>query len=100
MLIATSLLSIVVLVDDILHRYRRISLPSRLRLVLQISIVSVTVVVGGLGNHIMIAGQSLSPLIGTLLAIGWIVSFINCINRSDGVYGMASGVSSIGYMSI
>lgn len=42
----------------------------------------------------------LSPWVSALVTIGWFVLYMNAINRFDGVYGLATGVSTIGFWMI
>ncbi|MBS8121571.1 MraY family glycosyltransferase [Candidatus Vampirococcus lugosii] len=96
--ISGSLLVIISLIDAFKN------LNPKIRLLVQVLVVSITFFFAGVGIFeisLPIIGEVQFPIIISLiLTIIWFIGFINAINWFDGVNSLASGVSSIGFLSI
>lgn len=99
------LIAILSLVDEfgrLLHRSFRLS--ASVRLFGQVAAALLALFVSGAG---ILAFQmpwgfliTFGPLSMVVLTVVWYTVFTNAINRFDGVYGLSSGISSIGFLTI
>jgi len=81
----------------------KFKVPPSLRLIGHIIWALLAVYIGSFGPQEFIINGSLRVMPQRLLAIGfvlWSILCINAINWFDGIYGQASGVSSIGFLTI
>lgn len=79
------------------------SIPSWIRLLIQISLFSTIVIYGGISiETVRVAGHdiTITPWIGTIVSIVWFGLCTNAINRFDGIQGQASGATSIGSFAL
>ncbi|EKD24748.1 MAG: hypothetical protein ACD_80C00166G0009 [uncultured bacterium (gcode 4)] len=77
--------------------------PPSLRLVGHIAWALLAVWIGSFAPQEFILNGHIRILPQWLLAVGfafWAIICINAVNRFDGIYGQASGVSSIGFLTI
>ena len=78
-------------------------LPPRMKLLIQISASAVAIGIAGAPSDISFFGifsLSLPFAIGTLFAIFKTVFAINAVNFSDGLDGLAAGLSSVAFLSL
>lgn len=74
-----------------------------LKFILQAGVASIALLVSGVGItgiHTQTLFVEFGLLVSLLLTIVWVGLCTNAINRFDGVYGLASGSSSIGFVTI
>lgn len=89
------------LINDILDlKTKMLGMPAWFRLIIQFLIVWSYIYLSQLYTNINLFGTQLDPIIWFIILLFWIVGFINAINFFDGVHAMASGVSSIWFLSI
>lgn len=89
------------LLNDILDlKTKMLGMPARFRLLIQFLIVWAYIYFSGIYTNINLFDTKLSHIFWFVILLFWIVGFINAINFFDGVHAMASGVSSIGFVSI
>ena len=92
-------------VDELGHiRHKKFHLTPMVRLIGQIIAIVIAYVVSGVGiTEFQLPGGLLlefNLFSSIVLTIAWYLLFINAINRFDGIYGLASGMSSIGFLTI
>ena len=78
-------------------------IPPSWRLLGHIAWALLAVWIGSFGHQELIISGHVRNIPQRLLALGfagWAILCINAINRFDGIYGQASGVSSIGFLTI
>ena len=89
------------LANDILDlKTKMIGMPAWFRLLIQFVIVWAYIYFSQIYTNINLFGTQLDPVLWFIILLFWIVWFINAINFFDGVHAMASGVSSIWFVSI
>lgn len=79
------------------------SIPSWIRLLIQLSLFSIIVIYGWVSiETVRIAGNDITILswIGIISSIIWFGLCTNAINRFDGIQGQSSGVTSIGAFAL
>lgn len=83
---------------------KRLSISALFRLVIQIVVASLAWYYSGVGIELLnipfFPAIELSGFLSRLFTIAWFLLFINAINRFDGIYGLATGMSSIGFLTI
>ncbi|USN55657.1 MAG: hypothetical protein H6765_03560 [Candidatus Peribacteria bacterium] len=105
LLLGGGLLLLVSIIDELGRLVdRRFRVPPVVRLVSQITAIVIAFYVSGVGfTEFVLPGGVLvefGPLSQIVLTVVWYLVFINAINFFDGIYGLASGMSSIGFMTI
>lgn len=89
------------LANDIIDlRTKMIGIPAWFRLIVQFLIVWIYIYISQIYTNINLFDMQVNPVLWFIILLFWIVWFINAINFFDGVHAMASGVSSIWFISI
>lgn len=83
---------------------KKYRVPARIRLIVQTTAGVLAFSLSGVGIHsfILPGGREvpLSPLTQLVFTVAWFRLFCNAINWFDGIYGLATGMSTIGFWSI
>lgn len=86
----------------VLHKKFRVS--PKIRLLVHVVAAIIAYVVSGVGiTQFELPGGMLitfGPLSVVILTVAWYLMFTNAINRFDGIYGLATGMSCIGFTTI
>lgn len=97
MLAGGTLIVITGVIDD------RFGIPAMIKFIAQIAIATGTVLIGGLSvEKINVFGTEIvfGNALGAVISVFWIVALINAINLTDGLDGLACGISAIGAATI
>lgn len=98
LLIPALLIGTVELVEELSYLGKLPKVPPLIRLIVHLLAAGLAVRIGGLANQELILGEQVWHIPNRLFTIGfvvWTMFCINAINRFDGIYAQASGVSSI-----
>lgn len=84
--------------------HQRFRISAGVRLLVQVVVACISLLVSGVGiDEFLVPGGVLIefwPFSTVVFTVWWFLLFINAINWFDGLYGLASGISSIGFLSI
>lgn len=105
LLVGGVVLAVVSFVDELGRIYdRAYRVGPIVRLIVQIWVALVAYLVSwvGIDSFVMPGGVlvEFGPLSQIVLTVAWYLIFINAINFFDGIYGLASGISAIGFLTI
>lgn len=103
LLIPALLIGTVELVEELSYLGKLPKVPPLIRLIVHLLAAGLAVRIGGLANQELILGEQVWHIPNRLFTIGfvvWTMFCINAINRFDGIYAQASGVSSIWFLTI
>jgi UDP-GlcNAc:undecaprenyl-phosphate/decaprenyl-phosphate GlcNAc-1-phosphate transferase len=92
------------LIDTILEAYFHSGIKAKYRLVFQVLSALIALGIWGVWFTEIIGGDGIVRILPWALAIWitilWFVGFMNAINRFDGIHSLASGVSTIWFVTI
>ncbi len=91
-------------VDTILESYFQSGIKAKYRLVLQVIAGIIAFGIWGVGIHEFVLTGNATWVLGwwlaSVLTVLWFMWFMNAINWFDGINGLASGISTIGFATV
>lgn len=79
---------------------KRRAVPAKARLLIQIGVASLAFFVGDIQvTSLPLTSAVLPVFVQYILTVGWFLLFINAINFFDGIYGLATGMACIWFLT-